>query len=162
MARLVILLAVIAIGFILWFKFSKAKGEERKKLRTTLIIGTVIAVLIGMAVTGHLNAISAAIGGLIALLPKFANILRYFPLLSRIFQQAQKQTGNNNNQQQAAQQNSGMTTEKAYEVLGLKTNATKEEIITAHKKMMQKVHPDRGGSDYLAAEINTAKDTLIG
>ena len=90
MARLVILLAVIAIGFILWFKFSKAKGEERKKLRTTLIIGTVIAVLIGMAVTGHLNAISAAIGGVIALLPKFANILRYFPLLSRVFQQAQK------------------------------------------------------------------------
>ena len=55
-----------------------------------------------------------------------------------------------------------MNKDKAYEVLGLKPGASKEEIITAHKKMMQKNHPDRGGSDYLAAEINTAKDTLLG
>jgi DnaJ-class molecular chaperone len=54
-----------------------------------------------------------------------------------------------------------MTKEKAYEVLGLKPGANREEIITAHKRMMQKVHPDRGGSDYLAAEINQAKDTLL-
>ena len=158
MTRLVILLAVLVIGFILWNKFSNAKGIERKKLRMTLIIGAVIAVLIGMAVTGHLNAISAAIGGLIALLPKFVNILRYFPLLSRFFQQAQ----NKSDQKHATQHNNGMTREKAYDVLGLKAGATKEEIIIAHKKMMQKVHPDRGGSDYLAAEINTAKDILIG
>ena len=116
-----------------------------------------------MAVTGHLNAISAAIGGLIAMLPKFAHVLRYLPLVNRFFHQAQNQNNQNTGgQRQASQNNNGMTKDKAYEVLGLKADATKEDIIAAHKKMMQKVHPDRGGSDYLAAEINTAKDTLLG
>ena len=55
-----------------------------------------------------------------------------------------------------------MTADQAREILGIKANASREEIIRAHKRMMQKVHPDRGGSDYLAAQINQAKDTLLG
>lgn len=163
MAKFFILLAVLAIGFLLWFKLSKTKGEDRKKLRTKIIIGSIIATLVLLAATGRLNAIYAAIAGAIALLPKFAHLLRYLPLVNRMFQQAKNPNGGHaNNQQQTAQRNSGMTQEKAFAVLGLKPDANKEDIISAHKKMMQKVHPDRGGSDYLAAEINQAKDTLLG
>ncbi len=54
-----------------------------------------------------------------------------------------------------------LTEDSAYAVLGLHRGASKKDVIQAHRKMMQKVHPDRGGSDYLAAQINQAKDILI-
>ena len=54
-----------------------------------------------------------------------------------------------------------MSQAQAYEILGLEQNATADEIKQAHKRLMQKIHPDRGGSSYLAAQINAAKDLLL-
>ena len=54
-----------------------------------------------------------------------------------------------------------MSEAQALEILGLKAGATREEIIAAHRRLIQKFHPDHGGSDYLAAEINRAKDRLL-
>ena len=161
MARLIILIAVAGIALILWHKISKAKGEEKKKLMFWSIIGGVVAVLGILAVTGHLNVITAAIAGLVALLPRALQVVKYLPFISRMYQQT-AQNSQTDSQSPPPRGKQTMSAEEAMEVLGLKPGHTKDDVIQAHRRMMQKVHPDRGGSDYLASQINKAKDTLLG
>ena len=70
--------------------------------------------------------------------------------------------GNAHAGQGRATSSAAITKEEAYEILGLQMGASEEEIRKAHRTLMKKLHPDQGGSTYLATRVNLAKDVLLG
>jgi DnaJ domain len=64
--------------------------------------------------------------------------------------------------QGAGARDGGMSRDEAYAVLGLKPGAGTDDIREAYHRLMKKLHPDQGGSDYLAARLNEARDLLLG
>ena len=56
----------------------------------------------------------------------------------------------------------GQAAARARRVLGVDAGADRDEIIAAHRRLTAQVHPDRGGSDWLAARVNEAREVLLG
>ncbi len=81
-----------------------------------------------------------------------AYIIRYF---------ADQETTDGHERHSETSKNKGMSRAEAYEILDLSTEATIEEIKAAHRRMIKKFHPDRGGSAYMTTKINQARDILI-
>ncbi len=63
--------------------------------------------------------------------------------------------------ERAAPASGRMSQQEAYQVLGLEAGASPADIRKAHRRLMQRLHPDVGGSSFLAARINEAKDVLL-
>ncbi|HEX2593052.1 MAG TPA: DnaJ domain-containing protein [Rhizomicrobium sp.] len=73
----------------------------------------------------------------------------------------QQQSSEQKHEAPRTSRDTGMSRDEAYSVLGLKTGASEDDIRAAHKRLMMQNHPDRGGTDYIAAKINEAKDVLL-
>ncbi|MGH8512684.1 MAG: DnaJ domain-containing protein [Gammaproteobacteria bacterium] len=81
--------------------------------------------------------------------------------LERVYGEEWKTTASTDAGRESQPGRASMTPEEAYAVLALAPGASKDQIIAAHRRLILRFHPDRGGSDYLAAKINQAKDLLI-
>ena len=129
-----------------------------------LVLGTIGAIAVALAATGRLNWIFAAIGAALPIVWRLASLLRFLPWITRLFGigSAQARTGKNEGNQQRKPGTNRMSCEEAAEVLGIEPNADREAVLAAHRRLMQKLHPDRGGTDYLAARLNEARDRLLG
>ena len=161
MLRLILaLIAIVGLwATMAYIKRLPPAQRRRLLLRSALWGGGLLLIL--MVATGRVHWIFALVGALFPLAKIALTLgLQLFPLWKQHQQKRQ-----HNDQGSAQNPPSGpMTTREAMDTLGLKgelTELNREQIVTAHRRLMQKIHPDRGGNDYLAAKVNEAKELLL-
>lgn len=110
------------------------------------------AALLLLVATGRAHWLMAAVGALIPMAMRLYPLLRLLPLSRRFRRNADKER---------PAPASSLTEQEAYEILGLEPGASPEAVRAAHRRLIQRLHPDRGGSAYLAARINRAKAVLL-
>jgi len=82
--------------------------------------------------------------------------------LDRVYADQWQERAGEQARQQTASSSAEMSRDEALQILGLTEGASEDDIVEAHRRLMQKLHPDRGGTSYLATVVNQAKDMLLG
>ncbi|MFQ5487789.1 MAG: DnaJ domain-containing protein [Gammaproteobacteria bacterium] len=160
--RFIIVIAALVLLFLFlrWFSSTPPHQVAARLKRAALWLA--VAVLVFLAVSGRLPWLFGLLASLALFAKRLLPLLRHVPLLAQLLARYRNAHGagpshgatDNGN-------NSAMSREQAYEILGLEREAGRDEIIAAHRRLMQKLHPDRSGSTYLAAQINRAKAVLL-
>ncbi|MEY2700968.1 MAG: hypothetical protein RIQ52_1723 [Pseudomonadota bacterium] len=160
-----IILLTLLVGAALYF-FSRHADTVMRRIHPSqrslwLLVATVLLLL---GLTGKLSwvfplmaAMAAAVARLMPVLMKLLAVYQHW-----LQHRRQHHTHHQHQDRAGASGKTGMTREEALEVLGLNADAQEDDIIQAHRRLMQKVHPDRGGSHYLASRINLARQVLLG
>ena len=153
MHRLIILIALILAVYYWRLELKKRPPQQRRGFIWRSVFWAVLGVSIILAATGRMHWIAAAIAALIPAIKGLIGLaLRVLPLVN-LKKNASTET--------PPQESVNLTEKEAWQVLGLEPGASRDDIIGAHKRLIQKLHPDRGGNDYLAARINRAKEVLL-
>lgn len=168
MIRIVLLLLVLGLFFALRWWMALPVKPSADKLRQWLTIAGVLLLAV-LALSGRLGWLFGALGLAAGFVWRGLPILiRLAPQLQRLwlwFRASRRDAGREgetgSGRGRASGKTAAMTEAEALEVLGLKIGASQADIVQAHRKLISRVHPDRGGSDYLAARINLAKRVLL-
>lgn len=141
-----VLAALVVFVSLNWYANAEARTIS-KGLKSIILVGLGLfaLVVIGLVFTGRF--------GLLPLL------LVIGPLALRIKRLSGHDSAGPFNR---APSSNAMSRAEAFEVLGLSEGATETEIKAAYKKLMGQIHPDKGGSDWMAAKLNEAKNMLLG
>ena len=156
MIRILIPLILLLVIVALTKRYLKQAppGEERSRYITVLLIGFAFLMVL-LALTGRLHWVGAALAAL-------APVVKILLAASIDYYRRKKLHEYVNNTAGKSDPSGKLSEEEAIKILGLEKPYTEEQIIHSHRRLMAKVHPDKGGNDYLAARINEAKELLIG
>lgn len=154
MLQLLVILAIILL-FLAIRHIRRQPVEQRSKFIIRYTIYGLLVIIIGLVVTGRMHWLAAAIAAIFPIAQRLLPwVIRFLPFLRN--RRTEQQT------QHPPQQTSGkMDLEQALKIFGFDSVPDEDTIIQRHRELIQKNHPDRGGSDFLAAQINEAKDVLI-
>ncbi len=150
----------VALLLLLWWlvrELGRSTPRQRGRMVGFGTLGLLGLVLLLLVLSGRLHVLVAA-GA--ALLPLLKHLPRLWPWLMSLRKavlhgDARRSAGGRPTASGALGQ------EDACAILGLGPHPSRAEIIEAHRRLIQRMHPDRGGSAYLAARINEARDVLL-
>lgn len=155
-----VLVVIGALYLVRWFLSTPAENVAATLRKSAFFIAGIG--LIALAATGKLHWLFAFLGAAIPFLVRHAPYLfRMFGLYQTVRQNRPPPGARSSGTAQRPPPKSGMSKDEALAVLGLQPGATQEAIIKAHRELIQKLHPDRGGSTHLASQINEAKRVLL-
>ncbi|MGB0935119.1 MAG: DnaJ domain-containing protein [Alphaproteobacteria bacterium] len=135
--------AVVFVWWIIHLFLNTEPSAVVRGLRIGIAIFLAL-IFIGLLISGRLNWLFSI------LLPIF------IPIFISAWQGSRNKQGVD-----APPSTKNMTLDQAYEILGLKPGASKEDVIAAYHKLMKKNHPDTGGSTYIARQLTDAKDLIL-
>jgi len=161
-AALLSTVAFVVLVRLLWLSAGKRLPRASRTTVITIAAAVLVVGLALLAASGRLHWLAAVGAALAPFLRRGLGLLRYVPLLGSLLRKARAgaQSGPGSGGQRAAS-GEAMTRARALEILGLTGNPSPDEIQAAHRRLIQKLHPDRGGSTYLAQQLNDAKACLL-
>lgn len=159
---LLALAAFVVLVRLLWLH---PRRPGKGALIGTLAALALVAALAVLAATGRLHWLAAVAAAVLPFLRKaFMLLFRVAPLLGRLFTAFRQRPGSGGASGAGAGAAAGgaMTRQQALQILGLAAGAGRQEILDAHRRLMAKNHPDKGGSTFIAQQLNEAKRVLLG
>jgi hypothetical protein len=163
-----LLIAVLAVALMLWLVKSFTRSDPRYLAMILATVGRTAGGVLAVAVASFLlfrgEPLVAVPLGFFGL-----SLLGWQPgrdLLAAYFDRRSPRWRENVEQdpgvgRRTPPPSGKMTEQEAYQILGLQPGATAEDVTRAHRALIKKLHPDQGGSTYLAARVNDAKDVLL-
>lgn len=158
------LLLFLALGYgvyrvVRWLRAAPPEQARKRYLQAGLL--ALAAVVLALAITGRIHWLGAVVAAMLPLLQRASGLLPLiWPWLRRRLQ-GDSAAHDSNAGNAAPPSAATLDRAEALAILGLHEGASEDEVVQAHRRLMQKLHPDRGGSDYLAARINAAKEKLL-
>ena len=153
------ILAAIAFAVLFRLLWRSARHKPASGIVTLAALALVGALGL-LAATGRLHWLAALGAALLPFLRRAFGLLRYLPFFGQLYAAYRRRQGGAAGASSPSAE--AMTRAQALGVLGLAGNPSRQEIIDAHRRLMAKMHPDKGGSNYLAQQLNEAKRILLG
>jgi hypothetical protein len=156
MLYLFIVILVVSIFIVLPY-YKSADSTKIKRIKTIVLIiaGLLVAILLLRFGMPYIAALLGGVMAIVATFNRLIQILSTVDSLKGLFKKPQS------NDTQKTSTTAKMTKEQAFKILDISENASKEEIEEAYKRLMKKNHPDVGGTEYFASQLNEAKDLLL-
>ncbi len=152
------IIVIAAIGALIYGikRWQSLVEEERAQFSKKALIYAAIGIVLALVLAGRAHWLMGVLAALLALVGRVAQFVQYVPLFKKMM-------GDEPDYAQAEPVVAAgeMSKREAADLLGVEVTTEAEEVRMAHKRLMQKIHPDRGGSDALAKQINQAKEVLL-